>query len=155
MALAHAILVSLLDRPSSGYDLAKQFDGSVGCFWDASHQQIYRELAKLEAVGRIQAQSIQQNTRPNKIIYGITPQGEAWLKPWLAEPVTLAPVKDSLWVKLFGGHLVPLAVRDAELRRHQALPQVRLQEYAAIATQCFPHPDQLLRAPTYQYLIVA
>ncbi|MEB3269169.1 MAG: PadR family transcriptional regulator [Leptolyngbya sp.] len=103
MALAHAILVSLLDRPSSGYDLAKQFDGSVGCFWDASHQQIYRELAKLEAVGRIQAQSIQRNTRPNKIIYGITPQGEAWLKPWLAEPVTLAPVKDSLWVKLFGG----------------------------------------------------
>lgn len=27
MALAHAILVSLLDRPSSGYDLVKRFDG--------------------------------------------------------------------------------------------------------------------------------
>ena len=29
MALSHAILVSLLDRPQSGYDLAKRFDQTV------------------------------------------------------------------------------------------------------------------------------
>ena len=44
MSLAHAILVSLVCEPKSGYDLAKQFDGTVGFFWQATHQQIYRDL---------------------------------------------------------------------------------------------------------------
>jgi DNA-binding PadR family transcriptional regulator len=152
MALAHAILVALLDRPSSGYDLAKRFDGSVGFFWDASHQQIYRELTKLETAAHIQGESIQQATRPNKVIYGVTASGEAWLKDWLAQPVPLAPVKDSLLVKLFGGYLVPTAEMLGELRRHQALHQERLREYEAIATQFFPNPAQLSRPQIYQYL---
>ena len=31
----------------SGYELAKTFDSSIGFFWKADHQQIYRELSKL------------------------------------------------------------------------------------------------------------
>jgi hypothetical protein len=33
MALSHAILAVLANWACSGYDLAKQFDGSVGFFW--------------------------------------------------------------------------------------------------------------------------
>ena len=152
MALAHAILVALLERPSSGYDLAKRFDGSVGFFWDASHQQIYRELNKLETAGHIQGESIQQETRPNKVVYGATASGEAWLKDWLSQPVSLAPVKDSLLVKLFGGYLIHTEEMLTELRRHQGLHQERLREYEAIATQFFPEPAQLSRPRVYQYL---
>jgi len=47
MALGEAILVCLTERPMSGYDLAKNFDASIGFFWKSSHQQIYRELGKL------------------------------------------------------------------------------------------------------------
>ena len=32
MALSHALLAVISERPSSGYDLAKQFDGSIGFF---------------------------------------------------------------------------------------------------------------------------
>jgi len=39
MALAHAILSALTECPCSGYDLTKQFDGSLGFFWKASYQQ--------------------------------------------------------------------------------------------------------------------
>ena len=51
MSLAHALLTSLLEQPSSGYDLARRFDKSIGHFWQATHQQIYRELGRMEKAG--------------------------------------------------------------------------------------------------------
>lgn len=48
MALDHAILVSLLERPGSGYELARRFERSIGYFWTATHQQIYRVLKRME-----------------------------------------------------------------------------------------------------------
>jgi DNA-binding PadR family transcriptional regulator len=58
ISLAHAILVSLVCEPKSGYALAKQFDGTVGFFLQATHQQIYRELTKLEQQNWIAAEVI-------------------------------------------------------------------------------------------------
>ena len=55
MSLAHAILTALLERPSSGLELARRFDKSIGHFWQATHQQIYRELGRLERDGEIRA----------------------------------------------------------------------------------------------------
>lgn len=48
MSLPHAILTALLEKPSSGLELTRRFDRSIGYFWSATHQQIYRELGKLE-----------------------------------------------------------------------------------------------------------
>ncbi len=55
MSLPHAILTALLEKPSSGLELARRFDRSIRYFWSATHQQIYRELNKLEQAGLIQA----------------------------------------------------------------------------------------------------
>ncbi|HEY9886935.1 MAG TPA: PadR family transcriptional regulator [Candidatus Obscuribacterales bacterium] len=152
MALSHAILVALLDCPSSGYDLAKRFDGSVGFFWDASHQQIYRELSKLEAEGHITAETVQQDTRPNKKLYSITEGGKALLIDWLHTPISLSPVKDDLLVKLFGGYMVEPDLMLKELRQHRKLHQTRLVEYQAIEDRFFPDAEALSRKGTYQYL---
>ena len=46
MALEHALLVSLTERAGSGYELARRFDKSIGFFWNATHQQIYREIGR-------------------------------------------------------------------------------------------------------------
>ena len=62
MSLKHAMLVSLAERPASGYDLVRRFDRSVGYFWRASHQQIYRELPKLEAAEWVSAEAVAQRT---------------------------------------------------------------------------------------------
>ncbi|MEN9435698.1 MAG: hypothetical protein RIR09_353, partial [Pseudomonadota bacterium] len=48
MSLAHAVLTSLIEKSSSGFELARRFDKSIGYFWHATHQQIYRELARME-----------------------------------------------------------------------------------------------------------
>ncbi|MGO1633593.1 MAG: PadR family transcriptional regulator, partial [Corynebacterium variabile] len=47
MALDHAIMISLAERPGTGYELSRQFSTSLGHFWPATRQQIYRTLSRL------------------------------------------------------------------------------------------------------------
>lgn len=152
MALAHAILVSLSDCPCSGYDLAKRFDGSVGFFWDASHQQIYRELSKLEDEGYLTAEKVVQESRPNKKVYSVTDLGRSMLTNWIAEPSSICPIKDDLLVKLFGGYLVPRSVMIQELEHHQHQHQQRLNEYEMIQKTFFAEPEHLAEVHLFQYL---
>lgn len=46
MSLPHVILTVLSTRDATGYDITKEFSASIGYFWKASHQQVYRELNK-------------------------------------------------------------------------------------------------------------
>jgi DNA-binding PadR family transcriptional regulator len=152
MALSHAILTALNDAACSGYDLAKRFDGSVGFFWNASHQQIYRELTKLEESGYIEPTVIHQDNRPDKKNYLVTPAGQDYLRSWIAEPSVVAYPKDELLVKLFAGDLVDRDVILVELEQHRVQHQDRLNIYHSIEQQIFPHPAKLDRAQRYQYL---
>lgn len=77
MALEHAILVSLLEQPGSGYELARRFDRSIGYFWTATHQQIYRVLKRMENDGWIEVRAVQQQARPDKKEHSVTPASTA------------------------------------------------------------------------------
>lgn len=152
MALSHAILSALTDRPCSGYDLAKQFDGSVGFFWHASHQQIYRELTKLEQQGLVTAEAIAQAGKPDKKIYCVTESGKTALKEWIAQPSKCAPTKDDLLVKLFVGYLVPSATIRATLEHERAQHMATLEAYQDIEQKYFAEPHAMPVAAQFQYI---
>jgi DNA-binding PadR family transcriptional regulator len=152
MALSHAILATLLHQPCSGYDLRKRFAGSVGFFWNASFQQIYRELSKLEEQGWLQSEIIQQSNRPDKKVYQVTPTGADHLQAWIAKPCDLAVLRDDLLVKVFAGYTVPPQTFLTELRQHQVQHQERLAEYQQIAKNFFPRPQSLSIPGKFQYL---
>ena len=61
LALGDAILACLTEHPMTGYELAKTFDSSIGFFWKADHQQIYRELSRLRDRGHIQGREVVQS----------------------------------------------------------------------------------------------
>ncbi|HHI88901.1 MAG TPA: PadR family transcriptional regulator [Hellea balneolensis] len=122
MALGEAILVCLTDRPMSGYDLAKTFDASIGFFWRASHQQVYRELARLRERGLVESREIEQSGRPNRIVHTITKAGKQAVKAWSRKPVRRPSVKDELLVKLYA-----LEDVDVEVLREQL--EVRLDQH--------------------------
>ncbi len=88
MALPHAILVSLSEQSGSGYELARRFDRSIGYFWSATHQQIYRTLRVMEDDGWVQATPVVQQGRPDKKVYTVAEAGRAELARWIAEPLT-------------------------------------------------------------------
>lgn len=152
MALSHAILTALNDAACSGYDLAKRFDGSVGFFWNASHQQIYRELTKLEEGGYIEATVVYQANRPDKKNYVVTPAGRDYLRSWIAQPSAVTYPKDDLLVKLFAGDIVDREVLLGELEHHRRQHQQQLEIYHSIERQIFPNLECLSLAQRYQYL---
>lgn len=152
MALAQAILAFLSDQRCSGYDLAKQFNGSVGFFWKASQQQIYRELTRLEEQGWIQPEVVEQEGRPDKKLYSLTDMGQQHLLQWLGEPAELSATREALLVKVFSGHLVSRSVVLAELERHQTLHQEKLAVYQTLEQKFFQNSQNLSMQDKFRYL---
>src|SRR5260370_9018112 len=101
MALGDAILVCLTERPMTGYELAKTFDTSIGFFWRADHQQIYRELARLRDRGHVRGREVVQSGKPNKLVYTLTSEGRAARRPWAPRPTSPSSIKDDLLVRLY------------------------------------------------------
>jgi DNA-binding PadR family transcriptional regulator len=152
MALAHAVLAILIRKPCSGYDLAKRFEGSVGYFWKATFQQIYRELARLEEQGMLSVETIQESHYPAKKRYSVTEAGQVYLRQWIEEPVEVSPLKDDLLVKLYSGYLAPLPTILAELQRHRSAHQERLAIYQELEKKYFENPETLEVQARFVYL---
>ena len=152
MTLTYAILALLVDCPQSGYDLTKSFAGSIGFFWKATHQQIYRELAKLETQQWIYAEAIAQDGRPDKKLYRLSEAGREALMKWIIEPCEMAPIKDELLIKVFVGDLVPRAQVLQELERHRQLHQKKLSTYLELEQHFFANPAQLPLSSRYRYI---
>lgn len=152
MALVHAILAVLVEEPCSGYDLRKRFEGSVGFFWKASFQQIYRELSKLEEQGLLEAQEVQQESRPDKKIYSVTEAGRQFLREWIAQPAEMGPIKDDLLVKLFAGMLVSKETIRKELEHHRQQHRERLATYQMIEQNYFQNVEEASGDRQFQYL---
>jgi len=138
MSLPHAILTALLEKPSSGLELTRRFDRSIGYFWSATHQQIYRELGRLETEGHIRALPAEQPTRGQKKSYEVLPAGRAELARWTAAPQDPKPYRDTLLLRLRASAVVGTEGIETDLRRHLALHQRQLTEYQAIEKRDFP-----------------
>ncbi|WDO10077.1 PadR family transcriptional regulator [Streptomyces murinus] len=141
MSLPHAILTALLEKPSSGLELTRRFDKSIGYFWSATHQQIYRELGKLEGEGFIRALPNAQPSRGQKKSYEVLPAGRAELARWAAAGQDPKPLRDTLLLRLRASAVVGTAGLEADLRRHLELHQRQLAEYEGIEKRDFP-PDR-------------
>lgn len=139
MALAHAIMTALLEDDLSGYELARDFETSLGFFWQASHQQIYLELRKLAEKRWLNKREVSQRGKPNKIVYGLTLEGRKALSEWVFSKTRTQPAKDDLLVKLYNlssdnvEHLAAeIAARRAEWMRHLYLyEKIRRRHYDA------------------------
>ncbi len=74
-----------LRGPSTSYDLKRAVGKSFGYYWPFPHSQLYREPARLAAMGLLEEK--QENGGRNRRVYTITSAGEEILRAWLEEPV--------------------------------------------------------------------
>ena len=142
MSLKHAILVLLEQEDSSGYDLLKRFKEHLGFFWQASHQQLYKQLGQMHDAGLIDCQLAEQSGKPDKKIYSISPAGYQCLIDWMNSQSKPQKVNDSLLVKLYGGHVVAPEILLAEIQhsreQHEKtlmLLQTMEQNYLSLSAQ--------------------
>lgn len=149
MALAHTILAVLTYEPCSGYDISKRFDEGVSCYWQASQQQIYRELGKMEQQGWVQFKRIPQEGKPDKKIYDITDAGKAELLRWYQLPTEPTPIREDLLVKVLVAPFMPKNLLVNELQHRRQIHLEQLMEYQAIEAEhkaCpFPSMDERFR----------
>ncbi|MFJ8389967.1 PadR family transcriptional regulator [Streptomyces sp. NPDC094438] len=138
MSLPHAILTALLEKPSSGLELTRRFDKSIGYFWSATHQQIYRELGKLEQSGFIRALPTAAPARGQKKEYEVLPAGRAELAQWAAAGQDPKPMRDPLLLRMRAAAVIGTGGLRGELERHLALHRAQLATYRAIEAKDFP-----------------
>ncbi|MEV8021918.1 PadR family transcriptional regulator [Streptomyces sp. NPDC086554] len=140
MAIEHAILVSLLEQPGSGYELARRFERSIGYFWTATHQQIYRVLKRMESDGWVDVRDVPQHGRPDKKEYAVAAEGRAALSAWLHEPIEPESVRHDLAVKIRGAAFDDPAALIREVERYQQVHAERLAHYLAGEERDFTGP---------------
>ncbi|MET9700886.1 PadR family transcriptional regulator [Streptomyces sp. NPDC006529] len=141
MALEHAILVSLLEKPGSGYELARRFERSIGYFWTATHQQIYRVLGRMESAGLLVVRVVPQQGRPDKKEYAVTGPGRTALSAWLHEPIEPESLRHDLAVKIRGAAFDDPAALVREVERHREVHGARLAHYLAGELRDFTGPE--------------
>jgi PadR family transcriptional regulator, regulatory protein AphA len=107
MSLEHAVLGFLQYGPSSGYDLKSLFDLSVQHFWPADQSQLYRTLARLADRGWATMTVVEQEDRPDRKVYHITPTGGEELARWLATPVAGRGGRSAALVQVFFAGQLP------------------------------------------------
>jgi DNA-binding PadR family transcriptional regulator len=155
MALKHTILAFLCRQPLSGYEVAKEFaEGFGSCFWKASQQQIYAELAKLEQQGDVTYKAIPQPGRLDKKIYSITEQGQQELLNWLTKPCEPSAIREDLGVMGLAGHLVPSQVVIREIERRRQLHLGMVQQVKKLDEHFAEHLDSLELRDLYMHLII-
>lgn len=138
MSLKYVILTALAEQNLTGYQITKEFDLVLGNLWHASHQQVYRELAKMADEGLASFEMEAQTGKPDRKVYSVTASGKDALARWIEEPMLFAPTKNALLVKLYAGDN-----RDTLLEhiaRFKANCREALGEYSAIAERYYPEP---------------
>jgi DNA-binding PadR family transcriptional regulator len=138
LALGDAILACLTERPMTGYELAKTFDASIGFFWKADHQQIYRELSRLRDRGHVQSREVVQSGKPNKLVYTLTAEGRASLRHWAARPSVPPSIKDDLLVRLYALDSVDIEPLRADLMARLEHHRDRYERYERLLNKRFP-----------------
>lgn len=154
MSLAHAVLTSLLEKATSGYDLARRFDKSIGYFWHATHQQIYRELARMEAAGWIESSAAPDAGKTRKREYRVLPAGRAELVRWSHAPSPPMDLRDEFMVKLRADAVLSEVDLRPELLRQIEGHQEKLAHYRTIEARDFLHGRALTREARIQHMIL-
>ena len=154
MALEHALLVALCEQPASGLELTKRFSRSIGYFWSATHQQIYRVLGRMDGDGWVSVSEVAQEGRPDKKVYAVTELGREALADWLAQPTETQALRSELALKMraatWGDRGAVLDVVRTNLADHHA----RLERYEQLVARDYPDPSILTGLELDQYLVL-
>jgi DNA-binding PadR family transcriptional regulator len=137
-----------MEKPSSGYELARRFDKSIGHFWHATHQQIYRVLARMEEAGWIASEVQRGETAPDRRVFTLTKDGRQAVSTWLTEDTPVDSIRSTLMIKFRAAAFDDPQRLIPELRTHLTQHEGVLDEYRQIEARDFSgvlSPQQALQ----------
>ena len=142
MALEH-ILLGMLRKPASGYDLKAEFARSIKHFWAAELSQIYPTLKRLQQRGLLTCTAEPSDRGPPRKVYAVTDAGRAELDAWLRR----APRVDSDRVEW----LAQVWFMDATDPRRALSFMTALRDELALEVATLEHIERQWRAEDPRY----
>jgi DNA-binding PadR family transcriptional regulator len=136
VALEHALLVSLRERPATGIELTRRFDRSIGFFWRATHQQIYKVLRRMEGDGWVTATA--GDARSTERRYAVTSEGRQVLAEWIGAPTPAVTLRSELAVKMRGASYGDRRQLLAHIADLVAEHRTRLAHFEQLERDQFP-----------------
>lgn len=133
--LGYALLARLARKPHSGYELLRALKKPIGFFWQASQSQIYPELKRLEVLGLVSFEVVEQSNRPDKKVYSITQEGREALRSWAVAPVEPEPSRNELLLKTYTLWLADPAKALKLFRKHEDLHRAQLAHYERVMAE--------------------
>ncbi len=82
----HVILGILMKKERHGYEIHNLLSSELGRAWYAGISQVYALLKRLEAADKVGSTVEQQDNRPAKHVYAITPKGREAFLQWVHTP---------------------------------------------------------------------
>ena len=124
MSVPYTILGVLMDAPAHGYSIRKQLEAVFSTDLGLNDGQLYPALAKLETLGWIAKEVVEQPRSPTKHLYRVTDEGRAAFARWLEGD---APADAAGAPQLLLARRVPAArellLAPARARRRRADPR--------------------------------
>jgi DNA-binding PadR family transcriptional regulator len=89
LTIEYTLLGFLFQGPLHGYKLHQQLSDPAGfkSIWLLKQAQLYALLDKLEEAGYIAGTNQQQEARPARRVFRLTPAGQAAFQDWISNPV--------------------------------------------------------------------
>jgi DNA-binding PadR family transcriptional regulator len=136
----YAVLGLLGFGETSGYELARFAERSVGFIWAPAKSQIYKVLPRLAASGLAVARVVLQRQAPDKRLYRLSPAGRKVLRAWLASVEETEPADVTL-LKIFFAGQGPAAALPRQLAAYRASTASLLGSYEELERR-LPRTDQ-------------
>jgi DNA-binding PadR family transcriptional regulator len=131
------VLAMLAKEPSHGYELRVRLRQALGPLGDALNPgQIYVTLTRLEKAGLVAAQPTPLGAdRPDRKVYGLTPDGQQRVAEWLTEVSWPKPDLAEFHLKLIAAATARLAdpLTIVDRQRRELLRRLRDAQRAAMA----------------------
>ena len=97
----------LTEGDKSGYEIKRCFEEAFSHFFVAGFGSIYPALAELSRSGLVTCESVEQEGRPDKKVYSLTPAGERLLTEELLITPPRHKVRSEFLVLMYFAHLLP------------------------------------------------
>jgi PadR family transcriptional regulator AphA len=124
----YLILGTLMKQGRHGYELHNILSSGLGRAWYAGMSQVYALLKRLEAAEKVISTVEQQDNRPAKHVYSITPKGRKAFLQWVHTPLErLRDLRLEFLAKLFFLRELSFSDSDELIKKQEDIFQKQLR----------------------------
>lgn len=141
----YVILGILMKQGRHGYEIHNLLSSGLGRAWYAGMSQVYALLKRLEAAGKVVATAEQQDKRPTRHIYSITPKGRQAFRQWVHEPLKrMRDLRLEFLAKLFFIRELALSGSDELIEKQMDVFQEQLHNIKRRDERCREEFERLV-----------